>query len=42
METIFMGENILEFIHTFSSDERCAEFIAQEKCKNGYMCKQCS
>jgi hypothetical protein len=41
METIFKGENILEFINIFSSNERCTEFIAQEKWKNGYKCKHC-
>jgi hypothetical protein len=34
METIFKGKNILEFVHAFSSDERPAEFIVQEKWKN--------
>lgn len=42
MKTIFRRDNILEFVHTFCSDERCAEFIAQEKWKNSYRCKHCS
>jgi hypothetical protein len=41
MEAIFKGENILEFSQRFFSDEKCREFITQEKWKNGYACKHC-
>lgn len=41
MESIFQGENILEFIKTFPDDQSCREFIANEKWKNGYKCKRC-
>jgi hypothetical protein len=41
MEAIFKGENILEFSHTFFSDEKCRVFITQVKWKKGYACKHC-
>ncbi|WP_158728025.1 MULTISPECIES: IS1595 family transposase [unclassified Flavobacterium] len=41
MESIFQGENILEFIKTFPDDQSCREFIANEKWKDGYRCKRC-
>jgi hypothetical protein len=31
METIFKEENILEFSQTLFNDEKCREFITQEK-----------
>ncbi len=31
----------LEFRTTFSSEEKCLEFLAAEKWKNGYGCKKC-
>ena len=36
MESIFQGENILEFIKMFPDDQSCLEFIANEKWKDGY------
>jgi hypothetical protein len=41
MESLFQGENILEFIKTFPDDQSCCEFIANEKWKDGYKCKRC-
>ena len=41
METLFKGENILEFVNTFSTDEICLNYIAEKKWKLGYCCKHC-
>ena len=41
MEKIFTGENILEFVKTFSDDQTCREFIANQKWKDGYKCSRC-
>ena len=42
MEKIFKGENVLEFVQTFSDDQICREFIANQKWQNGYKCKRCA
>lgn len=31
----------LEFESAFSSDEKCLEFLANEKWKDGYVCRKC-
>jgi hypothetical protein len=41
MENIFKGENILEFIKTFPTDDKCREVIAAQKWSNGYSCRDC-
>lgn len=38
---IFRGENLLEFTERFSSDEKCKEYLAEYKWKDGYKCKKC-
>lgn len=41
MEAIFKGENILEFTKSFYDDEKCLGYIADEKWKDGFVCKHC-
>jgi len=41
MGKIFKGENILEFIKTFSEDDKCKEAIANQKWEKGYVCQHC-
>ena len=41
MEKIFIGENILEFVDRFKTDDICREYIAEKKWENGYQCKHC-
>jgi len=41
MENIFRGENIIEFIRSFPTDEKCKEVVAAEKWKDGYTCSHC-
>lgn len=41
MEAIFRVENILEFIKSFSNDNKFREAIAIKKWKNGYEWKRC-
>lgn len=37
----FIKVNNLEFESNFSTDEKCLEFLANEKWKEGYVCKKC-
>jgi ribosomal protein S27AE/transposase-like protein len=41
METIFRGENILEFIKSFPDDTACLEKLAEVKWSKGYKCRNC-
>jgi ISXO2-like transposase domain/Transposase zinc-ribbon domain len=41
MKNIFAGENILEFIKVFPDDQKCREFISNQKWKDGYKCSRC-
>ncbi len=38
----FIKIDIAEFENNFSNDESCLEFLANEKWKEGYICKKCS
>lgn len=38
----FIKIDIAEFENNFSNDEDCLEFLANEKWKDGYICKKCS
>lgn len=37
----FIKVNIIDFESNFSTDEKCLEFLANEKWKEGYVCKKC-
>ena len=37
----FIKVNIIDFESNFSTDEKCLEFLANEKWKEGYFCKKC-
>lgn len=37
----FIKVNITDFESNFSTDEKCLEFLANEKWKEGYVCKKC-
>ena len=39
MNYIFKGENILEFIKEFPTDDKCRELIAAQKWSMGYKCR---
>lgn len=41
MKYIFKGENILEFIKEFPSDDKCRELIAAQKWSKSYECRDC-
>lgn len=41
MDTIFRGENILEFVKTFPDNDSCKKVLAQEKWKDEFTCKHC-
>lgn len=41
MEAIYKGENILDFTNRFNDDQKCLEYIAQEKWKDSFVCKHC-
>ena len=41
MNYIFKGENILEFIKEFPTDDKCRELIAAQKWSMGYKCRDC-
>jgi len=39
---IFKGQNLIEFIFAFDTDEKCEEYLASVKWDNGYICRKCS
>ncbi|MBN2174601.1 MAG: transposase, partial [Bacteroidales bacterium] len=41
MENIFKDITILEFENLFSTDEKCLEFLADGKWKEGFVCRKC-
>lgn len=41
MNYIFKGENILEFIKEFPTDDKCRELIAAQKWSMDYKCRDC-
>ena len=41
MESLFKNIELIEFENVFSSDEKCMEFLANEKWKNGFACRKC-
>ena len=36
----FNGENIIDFVTKFDSDQACKEYIAELKWENGFKCKK--
>lgn len=38
---IFKGQNVMEFIDRFQTDENCKEYLAQLKWQDGYKCRKC-
>jgi hypothetical protein len=41
MESLFKGENLLEFVKFYPDNAACELAIANEKWKDGYVCKHC-
>jgi hypothetical protein len=41
MESLLIHLKPLEFELEFSTDEKCLEFLAREKWKDGYKCRKC-
>jgi len=41
MRNLLVHLKPLEFESTFSSDEKCLEFLADEKWREGYVCRKC-
>ena len=41
MRNLLVHLKPLEFETTFSSDEKCLEFLADEKWREGYVCRKC-
>jgi len=41
MSNFLINFKQVEFQTTFSSEEKCLEFLANEKWKNGFICKKC-
>jgi len=41
MLTIFDKINIKEFTTFFNNEEKCLSFLAEEKWKDGYVCRKC-
>lgn len=39
---IFRGQNIIEFIEHFKTDENCEKYLSEIKWKDGYICSRCS
>lgn len=38
---IFKGQNMLEFVERFKTDEDCKKYLSECKWRNGYSCKKC-
>ncbi len=41
METILKNIGILEFEEHFDTEEKCLEYLADEKWKSGFVCRKC-
>ena len=41
MLELFKNIGILQFENIFSTEEKCLEFLAQEKWKDGFFCRKC-
>jgi hypothetical protein len=41
METLFMGENILDFVKLYPDDDSCLKALADVKWANGFICRHC-
>ncbi len=41
MKFKFINLQIKEFESVFSTDEKCLKYLAEEKWKDGYICKKC-
>lgn len=39
---IFKGQNIIEFSKRFNSDNKCKEYLANIKWKQGFVCRKCN
>lgn len=39
---LFKGQNLLEFSERFSTDEKCKEYLAEIKWKDGFRCVKCN
>ncbi len=38
----FKGTNLIDFIERFPNDEKCKEYLADIKWKDGFVCDKCS
>jgi hypothetical protein len=38
---IFKGQNVVEFIERFNSDQKCKEYLSEIKWSNGFICRKC-
>jgi len=41
MKTFFQNIDLHEFDIQFADDEKCLEFLSQQKWKDGYVCRKC-
>lgn len=37
----FKGQNLLDFVVRFNSDEKCMEYLSEIKWEDGYVCRKC-
>ncbi len=42
MKSLFKNIDIVQFENIFPTDEKCLEFLAHEKWKDGFHCRKCS
>ena len=38
---IYKGQNLIEFIGRFNTDEKCIEYLSEIKWSKGYKCRKC-
>lgn len=38
---IFKGQNLIEFVERFNTDEKCKEYLSEIKWSKGYVCRKC-
>jgi hypothetical protein len=41
MKSLFENIDVLKFENIFSTEEKCLEYLAEEKWKNGFICRKC-